>query len=160
MLRPGTIFVTVFIGIVAVGALAWSATRQELASGSGPEGDWSIVASWRGQYCIQRYEENAEGGACGLAQPGTLNESISWGVWRGDEARTVVAGAVPAGTHRVEVTPETGEPVEAELSQVFMMTFFVAEVSGIQAIEDIRALEDDGDVVQVHDHAPLLPPRG
>lgn len=147
------------MAIVVLGAFAWTATHQELASGSGRDGDWRVVTSWRGEHCIQRFEDHGHGGACGLAEPGTLNESISWAVSRGDEQRTLVAGAVPPDTEQVTVTPADGEVVDASLSQVFMMTFFVAEVPGIQAIDDIRALDGNGDLIQVHEHAPLPPPE-
>lgn len=148
------------LAVVVAAVAAYMTSRAELASGDGRRGEWSVVASRDfGGYCLKRFEPNGEGGACAFAQPGTVNESLSWKLFRGNDPITLVAGPAPSDTTRVEVTPGTGEPVQAQLTKVWGMTFFVAEVPGNVAIEDIVATDDRGGELERLVHAPLPPPN-
>ena len=148
------------LAVVVLGALGvgWVATREEIASGSGKKGDWRVVASWDfGSYCLKRYYGSGEGGACEFTEPATINESLSWKLFRGDEAITFVTGPVPPDAMQVRITPKEGQPMMADLTKVLGMTFFSAEVPGVQAV-DIEALDDSSKVVQDLQHGPLPPP--
>ena len=158
MTRRRSLALAIVAVLVGTTALAWVVTREQIASGSGKNGDWRVVASWNFGYCLKRHERNGEGGACGLAQPGTLNESLSWRVFQGDEAYTLVAGPVPPGATSVEVTPTQGDAAGATLTKVLSMTFYVADFPGVQAMKGIQALDDQGHVVEELEHGPLPPP--
>ncbi len=148
------------IVLLSAAIAGWLLTREELASGSGKQGGWRVVASWGpGGYCVKRLGRRGEGGACGLAAPGTIDQSISWRVFRDRKPYTLVAGPAPPEAQRVVVEPEHGRKIESSgLTTILRMRFYVVEVPDVQRIEAITAVDARGRVVDRLDHAPLPPP--
>ncbi|MDP8929026.1 MAG: hypothetical protein M3O70_10755 [Actinomycetota bacterium] len=150
------------LGVAIVAGLAVFAvvfTRETLARGEGERGPWTVTASWTPwQSCIIRREPNGEGGACGLARPGTLNESTSFLVDDHGEPLTVVAGPVPPETARVEVAVIDGETFHALIQRAGFDRFFVVELPGRRSVADITALDSEGDIVGRLEHGPKPPP--
>lgn len=151
--RPGSsylsrsILTSPFLAVlIIVGAVCWSATREELASGVGTEGPWRLVVSWEFTYCIKYQYSLGEQGACGILPDGELSTSFSREVLRVDDVSTVVAGEVPSGTALVEIVRENGRVVSADIRRVMGMAFYVAEVPGM-GIDRVRALDDGGNLV-------------
>ena len=152
-----TLVLALIVSLAAVALVGWFATRREIASGSGKKGEWRVEASWFGGYCLKRYHGSGEGGACGFAQPGTVDESVSWKLFSGNKAITLVAGPVPPDTEQVMITPQDEDPVMADLTKVVGMTFFAAEVPGVRAVE-IAAMNAGGGVIESLRYGPLPPP--
>ncbi len=133
--------------------------RETLAHGEGQRGPWKVTGSWTPwQSCILVTEVTAEGGACGLARPGTLNESTSFLVDDQGDPLTIVAGPVPPDTARIVVTVTDGETFDALIQRAGFDRFFVVELPGRRSVAGITALDGDGDIVGRLEHGPKPPP--
>ncbi len=150
------------LGVALVAGLAVFAvlfTRETLAVGDGERGQWKVVASWTPwQSCVRTAEPNSEGGACGFARPGTLNEASAFLVNDEGAPLTVVAGPVPPDTASIEVAVTDGETVHARIQRAGLDRFFVVELPGRRSVWEITALNSDGGIVGRLEHGPMPPP--
>lgn len=109
MSRLAKILLGLGVALVLLGAAAFSATREELASGMSGDQEWRLVATWTPkEYCLRLHEENGEGGACGYAIPPTMNETTAWLVCRQGDPYTLVGGPVTDRAERVRIKVSTG----------------------------------------------------
>ena len=140
------------VGVVfaAAGAtLPWQPSEPETASvaaglrdgvldaGTDMNGEWRVVVTRDDGWCVKRVAATGQGGACGLATPGRLNEASQFPTYDGDEYVVVLAGPAPPGTNRIVAT-SSGKTVTATVTDVQGRLFWTARVppgdSGTRAV--------------------------
>ena len=140
----------VAVAFAAAGAgLPWQPGEPETASVAGGlhdgvldagvdrNGEWRVVVTRDDGWCVKRVATTGEGGACGLASPGRLDEGSQFPTYDGDEYVVVLAGPAPPGTNRIVVT-SSGKTVVATVTDVDGRLFWTARVppgdSGTRAV--------------------------
>lgn len=129
-----------------------------LDEGTGPDGPWELVVSDENGWCIEHVRPLGRGGACGLADPGRLQEASSFRTEDAGEPVVIVNGPVQDGTATVTIELADRPPVKVAPTLVGGRMFFSARTPADARITAVVAVDDSGTELARLGELPPPPP--
>lgn len=127
-----------------------------LEEGTASDGPWTLVVTE--QACIEHTRRSGQGGACGFADPGRLQEASSFRTEDDGEALVVVNGPVPDGASEVTIELADRPPVQVIPVSVDGRLFFSARAPADARITGLVAVDESGEVLDRLEELPPPPP--